>query len=108
VAVPKPPYYAVIFTSRLREPAIGYETTGDQMLELARKQPGYLGFDSARGADGLGVTVSYWESLAAIKNWKAVAEHREAQAKGRGEWYSEFHVRVAKVEKEYSFSGQTT
>ncbi|MHB1930973.1 MAG: antibiotic biosynthesis monooxygenase family protein, partial [Acidimicrobiales bacterium] len=55
---PEPPYVAVIFTS-LRTPGDrGYAATAERMLELARRQDGYLGFETAR--EGLGITVSYW------------------------------------------------
>ena len=69
------------------------------MAELAAQQPGYLGMESAR--EGLGITVSYWESLEAIHNWKQNAEHQEAQRLGHQQWYSSFRVRIAKVEREY-------
>ena len=100
---PEPPYYAVIFTS-LRTPAgEGYDEMSTKMLELAAEQPGFLGVESARGADGLGITVSYWESEEAIANWRANAEHRVAQTRGREQWYSEFVTRVAKVERVRTF-----
>lgn len=93
----------MIFTSELRAPAHGYETAADGMAELARQQPGFLGFDSARGDDRVGITVSYWSSLESIRRWKDVLEHREAQAKGREQWYSWYRVRIVEVQREYSF-----
>lgn len=97
----RPPYFAVIFTSELVPDAHGYETMAASMAELAARQPGFLGFDSVRGVAGLGITVSYWSSREAIASWKAVSEHREAQARGRGEWYSRYRVRIAEVTEEY-------
>lgn len=73
-----------------------------EMEQLARQQPGFLDFESAR--DGLGVTISYWESLEAIANWKANMDHREAQKKGIKKWYSWYKVRICKVEREYEFT----
>lgn len=96
---PQPPYYAVIFTSTRTDVDEGYGDTADRMVELASQQPGFLGVESARGEDGLGITISYWESEEAIANWKRHAEHRIAQANGRGKWYQEFITRVAKVER---------
>lgn len=96
---PPPPYYAVIFTSRRTAVDDGYDAVSDRMLELARQQPGFLGVESARGADGLGITVSYWVSEEAIAAWKAHAEHRIAQNNGRGKWYEHFETRVARVER---------
>jgi len=49
---PSPPYYAVIFTSRRTEGDRGYGHMADRMVELASKQPGFLGVESVRGTDG--------------------------------------------------------
>jgi len=98
---PEPPYYAVIFTSTRTAVKEGYAHMADRMVELACQQPGYLGVESARGADGLGITVSYWASLEAIAAWKANAEHRAAQSSGHRKWYEHFEARVARVERAY-------
>ena len=96
---PEPPYYAVIFTSTRTSVDDGYGETADRMVELAAQQPGFLGVESARDPNGLGITVSYWESEEAIANWKRHAEHRVAQSHGIHKWYEEFVTRVAKVER---------
>ncbi|HYC61020.1 MAG TPA: antibiotic biosynthesis monooxygenase [Thermoanaerobaculia bacterium] len=101
---PEPPYYAVIFTSTRTDVREGYDQTSERMIELAAQQPGFLGVESARGDDGLGITISYWESEEAIANWKRHAEHRVAQATGIEQWYDQFVTRVAKVERARSFS----
>ncbi|WP_337058785.1 antibiotic biosynthesis monooxygenase family protein [Pseudomonas sp. USHLN015] len=101
---PAAPYYAVIFTSRRTALDDGYGDTAERMVELARQQPGFLGVESARGADGLGITVSYWESEAAILAWKRQADHSLARARGRADWYDAFEVRIARVERAYGFS----
>ncbi|HKR66265.1 MAG TPA: antibiotic biosynthesis monooxygenase [Thermoanaerobaculia bacterium] len=101
---PEPPYYAVIFTSLRTEVEEGYGKTSDRMIELAAQQPGFLGIESARGTDGLGITVSYWESEEAIANWKRQGEHRLAQGRGVAKWYEEFFTRVARVERANSFT----
>jgi heme-degrading monooxygenase HmoA len=98
---PEPPYYAVIFTSLRTEGDNGYGATADHMEELAKDQPGYLGFESARS--GLGISVAYWRSLEDIAAWKRQVEHAEAQRRGRTEWYSAYRIRIAKVEREYGF-----
>ena len=96
---PEPPYYAVIFTSQRTDVDDGYGAMGDRMVELASRQPGFLGVESVRDASGLGITVSYWSSLEAIAAWKANAEHRVAQTTGRKKWYAHFETRVARVER---------
>lgn len=96
---PKPPYYAVIFTSVRTQYDEGYGAVADRMLELAKQQNGYLGVESAR--EDVGITVSYWSDLEAIKCWKANSEHLEAQKIGRASWYETFKVRISKVERDY-------
>jgi len=102
-STPQPPYFAVTFTSYRTALDEGYGATADRMLELAAQQDGFLGVESARGADGLGITVSYWRDEAAIRQWKQQAEHRMAQQAGRRDWYSAFRVRISRVEREYGF-----
>jgi heme-degrading monooxygenase HmoA len=101
-ATPEPPYYAVIFTSKRSAGDHGYAAMADAMAELALQQSGNLGAESARGADGLGITVSYWRDEASIKAWKGIVSHLAAQKLGRERWYDHYEVRVAKVERVYS------
>jgi len=98
---PDPPYYAVIFTSTRTTIDDGYGDVANRMVELAAKQPGFLGVESTRGADGLGITVSYWSTLEAIAAWKANGEHRVAQSAGHRKWYVHFETRIARVERAY-------
>lgn len=99
--LPDPPYYAVIFTNRLSEDDFGYAEMAEQMEELAQEQPGYLGHESTRDSNGMGITVSYWTDDAAIHAWKLVAEHLFAQKQGKAKWYDYYITRVAKVERAY-------
>ena len=98
-STPKPPYYAVIFTSHRTEGDNGYGEMAVRMVELASIQPGFLGVESAR--EDVGITVSYWSDLESIKQWKANAEHQEAQRLGHEKWYSSFKTRISKVEYDY-------
>ena len=96
------PYYAVIFTNMRADGDFGYAQMAEKMEAMAKQQPGYLGFESARS--GLGIAVSYWESLNAISQWKANLDHQVAQQKGISEWYSWYKVRICRVEREYEFT----
>lgn len=101
---PEPPYVAVVFSSvRTAIDDAGYATTAERMEELAAGQPGYLGIESARGDDRFGITVSYWSDHDAALAWKRVAEHVAAQRLGRDRWYESYRVRVATVEREYTY-----
>jgi heme-degrading monooxygenase HmoA len=98
---PAPPYYAVIFASQRQGADDDYGVTADRMVELAATQPGYLGIESCRDAEGFGITVSYWRSEADIRAWRANAEHTLARERGRSGWYAHFELRVARVERAY-------
>ena len=101
----KKPYYAVIFTSTRTAGDNGYGDMADFMEQLAKKQSGYIGIESAK--QEIGITVSYWESLNAIHDWKQQADHLLAQKKGISDWYDSYTVRICLVEREYSFNRST-
>lgn len=103
---PKPPYYAVIFTSIRNEPDPQYDLMADKMLHLAQQQPGFLAVESARNATG--ITVSYWQDLEAIHHWKQQTDHLLAQQLGQHHWYSAYSVRICKVERAYGFASNST
>jgi heme-degrading monooxygenase HmoA len=99
-----PPYFAVIFTSqRSHDDAAGYAAMAERMSHLAAQQPGFLGEDSLRDENGLGITISYWASLESIAAWKADAEHRIAQELGQSKWYASFRLRTCRVERDVCF-----
>jgi len=99
----EPPCYAVIFTSSRydADPDDGYDGAAARMFELAAKQPGFLGVDSAR--EDVGITVSYFADMASVDAWRQNVEHQEVQREGRSKWYSRFTVHVARVERSYDF-----
>lgn len=94
--------YAVIFISQLNRDSEGYAQVSDEMVKRVQQFPGFLGFDSARGDDGKGITVSYWGSLDAIDVWKSDAAHRQAQGLRREQWYESFTIHVARIECSHS------
>jgi heme-degrading monooxygenase HmoA len=104
---PVPPYYAVIFTSRRTAGERGYDAMAGRMVELGSKYDGFLGIESVRGADGVGITVSYWRDEAAILAWKRDTEHQKAQRGGQETWYADYEVRVARVERAYGKSSKS-
>ena len=100
---PQPPYWAVIFTAQRTAGDDGYGAMAEEMARLSSEQPGYLGIESARTSEGLGITVSYWETESHARAWKQVARHLEAQRFGRTQWYTAYEVRVARVERAYGW-----
>ncbi len=101
---PTPPYYSVIFSSQRNDlDHDNYEFMAIKMVQLAQEQQGFLGYESYRNNEGIGVTISYWETLHDISEWKRNMEHREAQKKGRELWYDAYSLRIAKIERDYFF-----
>lgn len=98
---PQAPYYAVIFSSSRTTTENGYSQMAAEMEKLVEVQPGFLGFESAR--ENIGITVSYWKDMESIKNWTENPAHIIARENGRLMWYENFKVRIAKVERDYSF-----
>ncbi len=103
---PNPPYYAVIFSSERTGVDQGYSEMAEKMISLASRQPGFLGAESVRDENGFGITISYWESLESIRNWKENTAHQHAQQRGRKEWYQRYKTRICKVEKDYFFENE--
>ncbi|MGJ8583170.1 MAG: antibiotic biosynthesis monooxygenase family protein [Marinosulfonomonas sp.] len=99
--LPDPPYYAVIFASKRSDIDAGYGAMAEKMEQLARQQPGFLGVEASRDANGFGITISYWADEDSIKAWKNVSDHKLAQKYGRERWYKHFSTRVARVERQY-------
>ena len=82
--------FAVIFGSHQSDDLHGYGPMADAMVAAARQQPGFQRVVSARTPDDVGITVSYWDSLAAIKAWGEQHAHKVAQEKGNTQWYRDW------------------
>ena len=80
---------------------LGSEAT--QPMFQAAAQPGYRGVDSARGADGIGITVSYWADEDAAIAWRRNARHGEIREAGRGRWYRWYSLHVAEIGRSYDW-----
>ena len=79
-----------IFRSRLRpESRAELRTTAERMDELARTMTGHLWHKTFAAEDGERVTLFAFESLEHLSAWRDQPEHREAQRRGRAEFYAE-------------------
>ena len=96
---------AVIFVAQHSlEDDAGYSAAAKEMDALAATQPGYLGIDTVRGADGLGITVSYWTDDTAAKGWRDHPRHAAIRDQGRGIWYTHYDLHVATVTRSYDWA----
>lgn len=100
---PRSAYYIVAFSSQRTEGDNGYSQMAADMEELALLQPGCLECESVRDFSGIGITNSFWKDEASIKAWKANVEHQLAKKMGRNIFYQRYIIRIAKVERDYSF-----
>ncbi|MDB2521272.1 antibiotic biosynthesis monooxygenase [Flavobacteriaceae bacterium] len=105
ISTPPTPYYAVIFTSILDEHDPEYFRMNDMLRQQAEKLDGFLGEDSAR--NDYGISISYWKDLDSIQQWRQNADHQWAKQKGRKDFYKEYKIRIARVEREYDFKKTT-
>ena len=98
---PKPPYYSVIFTSIRSEVEEGYTEMNNSLQADAQKLDGFIGSESLRNEEGFGITVLYFKDMETIKEWSQYQKHLRAKELGKTKWYSDYRVRIAKVEREY-------
>jgi len=105
VRTPKPPYYAVIFTSIRTANDKGYEQVANDIVRIVSQQKGFLGAESVRDKDGFGMTISYWASMDSINSWKNNAPHQKAKELGKEKWYSQYMIRVCLVNSDNFFAG---
>lgn len=95
---------AVIFRShRTALDDAGYAAAATAMEALAARQPGYRGIDSVRGADGTGITISYWADDAAAIAWRDQRDHAAIRDRGRAIWYDSYEIAVATVARSYAW-----
>jgi heme-degrading monooxygenase HmoA len=107
--MPESAQYAVVFVSeRTDDDLDGYSAMAERMEELARVQPGFVDVHTVRDATGKGVSVSYWSSLKAIRDWASHAEHLVAQRLGRERWYRSFRLDLVKIERTRNFEACPT
>lgn len=99
--------YAVIFEVK---PRPGRES---DYLALAQALRGELervdGFISVERfkslyEEGKLLSLSFWRDAAAVERWRAHAEHRAAQRRGREEIFADYRIRVAEVVRDYGMN----
>lgn len=96
---------AVIFVAmRTDQDDAGYAEAATAMDTLAQQQPGYVGIDSTRGMDGLGITVSYWTDEASAKAWRDHPDHAAIRDAGRDRWYRWYDLHVATIVRSYDWA----
>jgi heme-degrading monooxygenase HmoA len=79
----------------------------DIAAALGAELKGFDGFISIERFQSLNdpqryVSLSFWRDEEAVRRWRNVQQHREAQAKGRAGIFSDYRLRVAQVVRDYT------
>lgn len=99
--------YAVIFEVVIKdEYQARYLELAASLREEAANIPGFISVErfSSVVNEGKMVSLSYWGTEEAISQWRSNLNHQAAQQKGITEYFEDFTIRVAKVEREYSLA----
>ena len=97
----------VVFRSRLRAgDTSAYEATAVRMDELAHQQPGFRSIKTFSAEDGERVSIVEFDTLEAVNAWRANAEHREAQRRGRSEFYADYSLQTCELIREAKFAAE--
>lgn len=99
-----------VFRSRLRPDAVnnGYPELAMVMEARARAMPGFIDFKSFTSLDGERVSVITFDTGESQAAWRDDSEHKEAQRRGRDEFYSQYSIQVCDEldRREFSLPGE--
>jgi heme-degrading monooxygenase HmoA len=88
-----------VFRSRLRpEGSDDYGGVAKAMEAAVRSIPGFVDAKTFKADDGERVTVATFADRDALETWRQLADHREAQKRGRDEFYLEYSVQTGTCE----------
>jgi len=95
-----------VFRGRLRADAdiAVISALGERMHALATAMPGFVSYKDFTAADGEAVTVVEFASEPELLAWRNHPEHREAQERGRREFFAEYKIQICRMERGYAFS----
>ena len=96
---PEPGQVVTVFRNRLRPDADAYADHAARMGALARTMPGYVEHKTFTAEDGERVTVVTFADRASHDAWGRHPEHRAAQRAGVRDYYEEYSISVALVDR---------
>ena len=75
-----------------------------ELGEVVKDFDGFISIERFESitAPGNFVSLSFWRDEEAVRNWRNVQKHREAQAKGRAGVFTKYRLRVAQVLRDYT------
>jgi len=96
---------AVIFEFTAAEGRFAdYKALAEGLSDEVRKVDGFLSIERFQSISDPKrfVSLSFWRDEEAVRRWRNLQKHREAQAKGRGGIFSEYRLRVCTVLRDYT------
>ncbi|MEE2760199.1 MAG: antibiotic biosynthesis monooxygenase, partial [Pseudomonadota bacterium] len=85
-----------------------YLEIADELRNQLENLDGFISierFQSLNDEDRI-VSLSFWRDETAIANWRANADHRQAQTVGRHELFKSYRIRIAEVLRDYSLTNR--
>jgi heme-degrading monooxygenase HmoA len=101
------PMHAVIFEVWPKEEGRQeYLDIAAALRPTLEKMGGFISIERFQSLTDPGkvLSLSFWRDEAAIAGWRQVESHRMAQAKGRGELFRDYRLRIAAVVRDYGMS----
>ena len=92
-----------IFRNRLRADPGGYADELARMVELVQTMPGFVESKTFTADDGERVTIITFESADGQRAWREHPLHRQAQERGRTEFYENYRLQVCELVRESVF-----
>lgn len=79
-----------------------------QLAAELKKIDGFVSIERFESVSNPGrfVSLSFWRDEEAVRRWRNLQQHREAQAKGRGGIFASYRLRVARVLRDYSLENR--
>jgi heme-degrading monooxygenase HmoA len=96
---------AVIFEFTAAEGRFAdYKQLAEGLGEEVRKFDGFISIERFQSISDPArfVSLSFWRDEEAVRRWRNLQKHREAQAKGRGSIFSAYRLRVCEVLRDYT------
>jgi len=86
-----------------------YKQLAEGLNEEVRKFDGFLSIERFQSiADPARfVSLSFWRDEEAVRKWRNLQKHREAQKKGRGGIFASYRLRIATVSRDYTMDSRT-
>jgi heme-degrading monooxygenase HmoA len=80
-----------------------YKALAEGLGEAVRKFDGFISIERFQSISDPQrfVSLSFWRDEDAVRNWRNLQKHREAQGKGRGGIFSAYRLRVCNVIRDY-------